>query len=67
MIQIAYDNGNPIQIIERDKTSWKVTIILYSGMGTAASPYKPVVIGEGEGWCYDDAYNLAQADIGMKQ
>jgi len=67
MIQIAYDNGNPTQIIERDRTNWKVTLILYSGDGTASSPYKPVIIGEGEGWDYRDAYNLAQADMNLKQ
>jgi len=61
MNEIAYDeNGNPWLIVERDKTNWKVTIILYNGLGS------PVLIGEGEGWDYTDAYNLAQADISLR-
>ena len=59
MIQIAYDNGNPWLIVERDKTSYKVTIVYYNGAGDITH------IGEGEGWSYEDAYNLAQADISL--
>lgn len=60
MIQIAYDSsGNPIQIVEREKTNWKVTIVYYNGGGD------PVMIGEGEGWDYHDAYNLAMQDISL--
>jgi len=61
MIQISYDNGNPWLIVERDKTNWTVTIILYNGAGD------PIFIGEGDGWDYSDAYNLAQADISIQR
>lgn len=60
MIQISYDSGNPWLIVERDRTSWRVTIILYNGSNL------PVIIGEGEGWDYNDAYNLAQADVSLQ-
>jgi len=57
---IAWDSsGNPIQIIERDKNSWKVTIIYYNAIN------QPVKMGEGEGWDYQDAYNLAMQDISL--
>jgi len=51
--------GNVIQIIDRDKNNWKVTLYYYNAINQV------VKMGEGEGWDYQDAYNLAMQDISL--